>query len=235
MPTPGWTSTDSSLNVRVAADPSNVPIFINVRDRVTCLRQLVAWMEKAGQQRIILLDNDSSYPPLLEYLEASPHTVVRLGQNVGCRALWDMALEPNEPYVYTDPDVVPTEHCPLDLIAHLGEALERNPTFVKAGVGLYLEDVSTSMIAYEWERSLTAPSRLIAPGLYSSQIDTTLALQLPGQGFFYTAIRTGAPYEARHLPWYNLADPNEEDRYYLQRARTGSTGSMWATVLDDLA
>ena len=54
----------------------NCPIFINCRDRITCLSVLVDWLEKAGHENIYLLDNDSSYPPLLEYYEQTPHTVV---------------------------------------------------------------------------------------------------------------------------------------------------------------
>ena len=60
----------------------SLPIFINCRDRVTPLRDLVAWLERAGHQRIILVDNDSTYEPLLEFYEQSPHEVVRLGQNL---------------------------------------------------------------------------------------------------------------------------------------------------------
>ena len=41
-----------------------VPIFINSRDRVTPLRELVEWCEHAGQTRIYLVDNDSTYPTL---------------------------------------------------------------------------------------------------------------------------------------------------------------------------
>ena len=62
---------------------SGVPIIINCRDRLGSLVELVDYLERAGQDRIYLLDNDSAYPPLLEYLAHSPHEVVRLGRNAG--------------------------------------------------------------------------------------------------------------------------------------------------------
>ena len=34
------------------------PIIINCRDRVTPLRKLVEWLERANHQTIVLLDND---------------------------------------------------------------------------------------------------------------------------------------------------------------------------------
>ena len=68
--------------------PFDPPILINVRDRVTPLRKLVSWLELAGHERITLLDNDSTYPELLTYLDASPHEVIRrLARTWGSRAL----------------------------------------------------------------------------------------------------------------------------------------------------
>ena len=66
-----------------------VPVFINCRDRLAPLRDLIAWLERAGCDEIYLLDNDSAFEPLLDYYRETPHTVIRLGENVGKWALWD--------------------------------------------------------------------------------------------------------------------------------------------------
>src|SRR5215469_14467601 len=121
-------------------------IFVNCRDRVRDLRNLVAWLERAGHERIILLDNASSYMPLLEYLNRTPHEVRWLGNNLGSKALWIAGLVPTEPFVYTDPDVIPTEECPLDAVEYLGEVLRRHPQHPKAALGLHLDDVPPDMV-----------------------------------------------------------------------------------------
>ena len=205
------------------------PVLINCRDRVSALRLLVAWLEQAGHERIILVDNASTYPPLLDYLDKTPHEVVRLDQNLGSRTPWVAELVPAGWYVCTDPDIVPVEECPLDAIARLHELLERHPKFSKAGLGLHLDDVPETLPSLEWERSLVSPERELSPGVYDSLIDTTFALYRPGAPFEYEAIRTGAPYEARHLPWY-VTEPDGEDRYYLDRAMFGPLGSSWEEV-----
>jgi hypothetical protein len=41
------------------------PVIIIVRDRLKPLALLVDWLERAGAQRLVLLDNDSTYPPLV--------------------------------------------------------------------------------------------------------------------------------------------------------------------------
>ena len=58
------------------------PVFIVCRDRFTCLVGLLDWLESVGQaDEIYLLDNDSSYAPLLEFYEQTRHTVIRTGGN----------------------------------------------------------------------------------------------------------------------------------------------------------
>ena len=210
---------------------SDIPVFINCRDRVRDLKLLVEWLEKAGTQRIILLDNDSAYAPLLAYYEETPHTVYRHAVNLGSRSLWNAEMVPAEPFVYTDPDVVPTEDCPLDAIGYLAEVLSEYDGVGKIGLGLKIDDcpqlnVESRRMEGEWWSS----RRLIAPGLYDSKVDTTFAVYRANSPWTYDALRTGNPYVARHLPWYRTWDDlDDEDRYYLERAKLlGDQGSQWA-------
>ena len=178
-----------------------------------------------GGERIFLVDNASSYPPLLDYLERTPHEVIRLPENLGAFALWrsvlpDLGLEGR--FVCSDPDVVPIDECPLDAIAYFGEILDRYPGYIKAGFGLRIDDLPEhytmrdevlTVERYNWERPL-------APRLYDAFIDTTFALYRGPEAFDQVpAVRTGYPYLARHTTWYldeqNLPD---EERYYRDRS-----------------
>ena len=88
-----------------------VPIFVNSFNRLTCLRRLLEWLCAAGHRRIFVIDNASTYPPLLDYLgEVERHhlaTVIRLPENVGHLAIWACGLLDRlgitSEYVYTDP------------------------------------------------------------------------------------------------------------------------------------
>lgn len=201
------------------------PIFITTRDRVTDLAVLVAWLEHAGHQRITLIDNASTWPPLLDYLDQTPHTVIRCAGNFGSRALWRLGRAPAEPYVLTDPDVIPADECPLDLVEHLWETLQRHDV-LKVGVGLLLDDVPADMPSLSWERELVRPGRMVAPGVFDSLLDTTFAIHAPATEFRYEALRTGAPYQARHTTWYKR-DLDEEHAYYLEHAMRGNEGTTW--------
>lgn len=204
------------------------PIIINCRDRVTALASLVGWLEKVGQDEIYLLDNDSSYPPLLEYYEKTPHEVIRLRENLGHLALWlsdalSDRLATAEYYVYTDPDIVPISECPPDALEFFAAVLDRHPWASKVGFGLRIDDLPEHYRfrneVIRWERQFWAET--IAPGLYRAPIDTTFALYRKHSGHdLDRAIRTGYPYLARHLAWYiDSANPGEEEDYYREHAR----------------
>jgi hypothetical protein len=202
------------------------PVIINVRDRLETLRQLVEWLEAAGQRELYLLDNASSYPPLLAWLDQTPHTVVRSERNLGHRGPWLSGLVPRLGhdccFVVTDPDVVPVEDCPLDAIQHFRALFEEVPIVDKIGFGLRIDDLpdhcahKAEVIAWEqrfWERE-------VVPGAYGAAIDTTFALYRPGRGhWFLNSLRTAPPYVARHLSWYvDSANLTDEERYYREHA-----------------
>lgn len=228
------TSGMSSLviNEECMEEVWNLPIFINSRDRVNCLKQLIEWLLKAGYKNLIILDNDSSYPPLLEYyrvIEADSRIkVVRLGKNFGHKALWDCGilegLDIKTPYAYTDSDVVPIEECPDNFVQELLRTLRKYPGVKKAGSGLYLDDLPESKKeTVTWEKHFyTAP---IANDLYYGPIDTTFAVYRNVRQYeIKRAIRTRGRIQIRHLPWYynSYEDMPEDERYYGRHANSSS-------------
>ena len=202
---------------------ADVPIFIVVRDMLSPLQQLLAWLDRAGHERIYLVDNESTYPPMVEFLSATPHTVLSCGWNMGHRSPWLSGAvfehADGEQYVVTDPDIVPDEDCPLDAVSHFAEVLSAHPEVQRVGFGLHIDDLpdhyapKADVIAWEspfWQNE-------VAPGLFSAPIDTTFALARVPRAQAMPSLRTGPPYVARHLPWYdNTAEPTEELLYYRQ-------------------
>jgi hypothetical protein len=217
---------------------ADYPIFINCRDRVSGLRALVDWLERAGCTRIHLVDNESTYPPLLEYFASTPHTVIRLGRNQGHRAVWESGAvqehAAGEYYVATDDDIVPVEECPQDALDHFRRLLDRHPDRAKVGFGLRIDDLPRhyrfARQVRDWEAQFwTAP---VEPAVFDAPIDTTFALHRPGTDFAdpelrphtVRSLRTGPPYVARHMAWYvDSRHLDEEERYYRERARTDVT------------
>lgn len=201
-----------------------LPVIIVCRDLVTDLISLVRWLEQTDHQNLILLNNDSTYPPLLEYLAASAHRVIRLDTNLGHTSPWRCGLTTefgaDVPFVVTDPDVLPDPEAPADTFEHLQELLLRHRDFDKAAFGLHIDDLPdrypfrAEVIAWEspfWTKE-------IEPGAFAAHVDTTLAVHRPGTPHKVTeALRTGAPRMARHMPWYrDPRNPDPENTYYLK-------------------
>jgi hypothetical protein len=218
-----------------------VPVFIISFNRLACLRRLVAWLETAEQAQPILIDNGSTYPPLVEWLDSMKSTfpIQRFTDNGGPYRVWDQRLfEPftneSQPfYVVTDPDIVPTADCPRDAIPRLVDVWQatRCP---KVGLSFRLEAIPDHLPTREairgWEASLQRPDLaedVARPGgtvraYRGSLLDTTFQGNhrelLPPSGGS-AGIRLAPPYQADHLGWQ--IDPrnlDDEDRFYCQTA-----------------
>jgi hypothetical protein len=215
-----------------------IPIFINNRNRLEYLKALVDWLEQAGYKNIKVIDNDSSYQPLLKYYESFGHEVIKLKKNAGHLAIWDTGVYDtiDTPYyVYTDPDIVPVENCPSDVIEVFIKKLEQFPDIEKIGFGLKIDDLpaasGNSKKIIKWEKQFWEKKH--SDFFYEGSIDTTFAVYrraVKGGTFHYPAVksgtrlrclRSGEPYLARHMPWYRCnKEFTDEDRYYLEYTET---------------
>lgn len=220
---------------------------------------MVEWLLNAGCQRIVLLDNQSTYPPLLRFYEDvatdTRLTIIRLPGNFGHMALWTSGilrlLGWQDYFAYSDPDILPDNGCPLEFLDLFVEILESSPTVMKAGFGLIIDDIpdqyrfKTDVITWEqpyWEIP-------VGPGLYAAPIDTTFALYRGDAALWdsatreiakYRSVRTGTPYLARHLDWYLDSDnPTEEQQFYRNHAIPGVTSwsleNLPQNVISDLS
>ena len=207
-----------------------IPIFINCRDRLQCLQRLVRWLLEAGYRNICLLDNASTYPPLLAYYERfaddSRVTVFRFRENLGYQALWISGLlrklDVRVPYVYTDPDVLPVEECPHGVVARLYQVLRRYPFLHKVGLGIVTKDLPPSDVVKRQRSYEHVP---LEENLYFAPCDTTFALYAPAWHYtLFPSACTHGRMMIRHLPWY--LDPSnlpEDERYYIAHADGSST------------
>ncbi|SDP29232.1 glycosyltransferase [Selenomonas ruminantium] len=207
-------------------DFRNIPIFINARDRLTCLRQQIDWLWQADYHNIYILDNASTYPPLLAYYDEIKERikVLYLKQNLGYKALWKSGvlnvLNIQTPYVYTDPDIVPVEECPYDVLKKMLQVLRKHPYIKKVGFGLRTDDITfagkAAVLASEGERMMTE----LAPDVYFGVIDTTFALYRNLRHYnAYATLRLAGKYMARHLPWYmDYQKLSADEDYYAKHA-----------------
>lgn len=200
-----------------------VPIIINNRNRFTFLKLMIDQLQSFGYQHIYILDNDSSYPPLLEYYKTVNAKVIFLKQNVGYRALWETNVFEqfkNQYYVYSDPDILLQKDCPKDFVYQLYVFLNKYSGKEKAGVALKIDDLpdfyANKQDAIKNESVFW--TKQLEKDVYDAMVDTTLALYKPlafGNAEECSAIRVGGRLAAQHLTWYlDSKNLSEEELYY---------------------
>lgn len=212
-----------------------VPIVINNYNRLTSLKKLVEGLEVRGYTNIHIIDNASTYTPLLEYYAGIRYPVYFLHKNVGHLAVWETGLYKmftDSYFAYTDSDLEIFEDCPDDFMEKFIKLLKKHPTALKAGFSLKIDDIpdsySNKRSVIDWESQFWK-KKIDGGFAYKAPIDTTFAVYKPYfighfirlRDFKKCYIRTAPPYCVRHLPWYvDSANLSEEEAYYSAHLRT---------------
>jgi len=212
------------------SDAKQIPIIINNRNRLEYLLKLIDALVERGYNNIYIIDNFSSYPPLLEYYQSCKYPVFRLKENVGHLALWDTGIYKQfikDYYVYTDPDVVPINECPNDFLEHFWSHLKSNKRVQKIGFSLKIDDLPKCFKdkdkVINWESQFYEKEVLNL--FFEGFIDTTFALYRPwmraGKGALM--YRSKFPYQARHMPWYvDSENLSSEEQFYIDNSTTST-------------
>lgn len=219
------------------ADFKRIPIIINNYNRLTTLKQLIEVLETRGYSNIHIIDNASTYEPLLKFYETCPHNIFRLKKNVGHKSIWKTGIHKKfcqSFYAYTDSDVIPHENCPDDFLEHFWKIMMRYKFATKVGFGLKIDDLPDSF--HHKQHIIDSESiywkHKEEDGLYRAPIDTTFALYRPysktNVNWYVQHFRTADDYIACHLPWYNdTKNLSEEELYYVKSCSKSSTLGQW--------
>lgn len=211
--------------------PVPVPVIINNRNRLTWPRQMIVDIRRFGGEPIIL-DNASTYAPLLDWYASAPCEVIRLDSNVGHMAPWITGQAVFQAvkrglisYVVTDPDL-DLSLLPNDTIQFLKHGYDLFPWTNKSAVGLRIDNLPDHYPKKEWIIGIEQGywNTPLSHGFFNAPTDTTFAYYEinPRGANFYSAVRAGPPYAAEHKPWYaNPATITDEERYYVAHSNIG--------------
>jgi glycosyltransferase involved in cell wall biosynthesis len=177
-------------------------------------------------EEIIILDNGSTYEPLLDWYRSISNKVdVRMGSNEGHLALWATGLhkELGSHFVYTDSDIELNEDFPVRWKQIMMSVLNRNSEYKKVALALEIDDLpdhyryKQQVLRNEGRWWLHERENMV----YVADTDTTFALYKNFGDNCYTSLRI-AYYNmiAKHSTWYiNLEDLSEEENYYIQNCK----------------
>ena len=204
----------------------SLPVFVISYNRLKYVRQTIRWLEERGHQNIIIIDNNSNYKPLLNYLEQINYKTFRLRSNWGHEVFFKnprfFFMRNFHFFALTDPDVCPISECYNDYMEKFINILNGEETLTKVGFSLKIDDLpdaySLKDKVIEWEKHFYENGHYVDGVVqYKANIDTTFAVYRPKIFWAYKnrfcAVRVGYPYQLRHLPWYNIERDNEDEYY----------------------
>ncbi len=218
-----------------------IPVYVNVFNRLALTRKLCEQIAALDNAVPIIIDNASTWEPLLDWYQHCPFEVIRLTENYGHHAPWRVGAtaRPNDGfYCVTDCDL-DLGSVPADLMDVLRTPLRswHNPP-VKSGVALRIDDLpawQTQVI--EWESRFW--KHRVDGFRYWAPIDTTLAMyrantpvRIATRVAGIRAVRTAGAYTARHVPWY--LDPTNLDEENANYFATANESNSWRPDGDKL-
>lgn len=218
-------------------DYKSIPIIIINFNQLEYLKKLIFFLQKHNYKNIVIIDNLSTYKPLLEYYRTIENSVdiIRNTKNEGHRVFWkNKAISKKYGkgyYVITDSDIVPNSSCPDDFLLNFKNLLDSNSNLSKVGFSLRIDNIPNSNLHKEkilnWEKRFWMQTN--KDGHFIAEIDTTFALYRPlnqfEHNYFYKALRLKSPFLAIHGGWYiDHYNLNKEQQYYM---KTASKSASW--------
>lgn len=213
--------------------PTSIPVvFVNF-NRHTPLKQFLAWlMSLKHNLSFIILDNASTYQPLLKFYDEietkNNIQVIRLPYNFGIRVTYHLSqlLSSFDYYIVSDPDLIPYGSTPTNIIDVMIQTLEDNPSYNHVGPSLEINDIPSnyslrSKVLNQEKQFWPPEAPQLSPEAIIAKIDTTFALYRSQSSVLELepAIRLNRPYTLKHVDWYHDCNRpfDREYKYYVKQ------------------
>ena len=198
----------------------NFKVILNNINRLSTTKKLVEDLLDRNTQEIWIIDNGSTYPPLLEWYDKAPSEVTVLKQhNAGHLALFSTGvinMVKEDWCFYTDSDIELNPNMPANYQEiMLDTALRLNTR--KLGLALSIQDLPD----HYWLKNQVLRNEArwwteeVEPGIYKADTDTTFCLIQKVDQF--DSYRIAGDFTCKHVPWYlDINNLPEEEVYYLE-------------------
>jgi glycosyltransferase involved in cell wall biosynthesis len=206
---------------------STIKVVINNRNRLTTTKTMVEHLLFLNpSEQIIIIDNDSTYPPLLKWYDSIKKLVdIRFNKNEGHLALWATQLdkELGEYFIYTDSDIELNPLMPSNYKEIMLEMLLKHGVD-KSALAIKLDDLPDH---YKYKHQVLRNEARwwlneIEDDVFTADTDTTFfMMRNTGDNTFKSIRLARKDLICRHIPFYcDLDNLDEEEQYYLDKHDT---------------
>jgi glycosyltransferase involved in cell wall biosynthesis len=211
---------------------NKIKVVINNRNRLTTTKNMVEkLLELNPNEQIIIIDNESTYPPLLQWYERTmnnpnSNVAVHFEKNEGHLALWSTGLDKKlgDYFVYSDSDIIlPSEFPKSWKMVMYNQLVWNRNSYNKVALGIHIDDLpdhyryKNQVIRNENRWWLEKHDTEMFDYLYKADTDTTFFMMRNIGDNCYKSLRIAKKdMMCRHHGWYlDLENLDEEEKYYL--------------------
>lgn len=214
----------------------NYPIYLTNMNRLTTTKKMVEDLFKLnGNAKINIIDNASTYPPLLEWYNEIKNDVniIKQASNLGPWTFFYTGHFSNCPenyYVYSDADLELNPNMPYNWQEVLMDYHKKWNR--KASLVLRLDDIPENdrkkdIIHHQSVCWNTTEEENVWHGV----TDMTFSFDAKSAGYRYESVRIGGNLACRHIPWYiDIKNIDEEEKYYLDHLDNKFPEALWSKM-----
>lgn len=226
--------------------PKIIPVVIVNFNQLKTLKELINFLIEREFSKIYIVDNHSTYEPLLNYYEEIKERVevILLAKNEGHMVFFENKnlfnrLGKGSFFILTDPDIIPNRKLPKNFMRILLKNLLKYDEWVtKAGFALDILNIPDYYPAKNkvtaWEQRFWQNE--VEKNIFLTRLDTTFALYKPisfeeyqKNDNHFKALRIGGNFTCHHMGWHiDYSNLTDEQKYYRTHA---SDSSSW--IIDD--
>jgi hypothetical protein len=199
------------------------PVVINNRNRLTTTKNMVEHLLNLNKnQEIIILDNDSTYDPLIKwYKEIEDKIDIRYLKNEGHLAIWSTGIykELGDYFIYTDSDLELNPNMPDNYQIFMYNLLKKYE-INKVALSIKINDLPDH---YRYKHQVIRNEgrwwlEEVEQDIYKADTDTTFSLMKNIGDNMYKSLRIAkSDFICKHIPFYiDLENLDEEEKYYIE-------------------
>ena len=214
----------------------NYPIYLTNMNRLTTTKKMVEDLFRLnGNAKINIIDNASTYPPLLQWYNEVKDDVNIIKQHVNLGP-WTFFYSghfskcPDDFYVYSDADLELNPNMPSNWQEILMDYHKRWKR--KASLVLKIDDIpENDMKKHIIHHQAVCWNPTEEENVWHGVTDMTFSFDTKAAGYRYESVRIGGDFACRHVPWYiDPATISEEEKYYLDSIDNKYPDAVWSRM-----